>query len=543
MLLILIQVALAERIFTPVIRHVYEQIPHTFYSPNVNSTLLLQYNSYPGVYSMELGEIIDGNYFRIHPNVTLDPFTLPGCNQYERRLIYKHLANQSTQSPNAFLTNMYIDDNLVFVTRSDNSILTFEIVLDILDRSVNDLKLKSIQTTHGSSLEHHIACFNKTCAVFGQDSAFLYKDPDFQLIDLEKNIQGKGSFPIKIYFDEKLNALYLIYGTNLVEVYQFTETSLIRFTSFTAGQQIVSVRTNPESTMLYLLDNQAGLLFYKILSIGEYVDTGFMIALKNCQQFDFYQNTFFLVAETTDSIPYALEVLVNEDSYYFNKIYSKDMDIFDVWVGEHIAILIGSEVHRVIYHSVYNKFISESETPLFFQDIDLMNVEEFRKWESTQYTKNAIEQDPFSKTSFQYKQFFMVGISSQQLSIFSIKSISPWLQCKPISTNTTQYYLKMNATNCPTKIKENDHSAFKQCIIMHNFTLAGKEIYFYEQDQMTVIIGGCVLIGFVLLLIIAVVCVKKYLDNRIEFYILQEKQHVRLEELEPETIPSENVIV
>ena len=42
------------------------------------------------------------------------------------------------------------------------------------------------------------------------------------------------------------------------------------------------------------------------------------------------------------------------------------MDIFDVWVGEHIAILIGSEVHRVIYHSVYNKFISDSETPLFF---------------------------------------------------------------------------------------------------------------------------------------------------------------------------------
>lgn len=67
-----------------------------------------------------------------------------------------------------------------------------------------------------------------------------------------------------------------------------------------------------------------------------------------------------------DGIPYALEVLVNEDSYYFNKIYSKDMDIFDVWVGEHVAILIGSEVHRVIYHSVFNKFITESETPLFF---------------------------------------------------------------------------------------------------------------------------------------------------------------------------------
>ncbi|CAD8200511.1 unnamed protein product [Paramecium octaurelia] len=542
MLLILLQVVFADRLLTPAKRHVYEQIPHTFYSPNVDSTVLLQYNSYPGVYSMELGEIVDGDYIPIHPNVTLDPFTLPGCNQYERRLIYKHLVNQSTQSTNAFLTNMYIDDNLVFVTRSDNSILTFEIILDILDRTVNDLKLKSIQTTHGNSSEHHIACFNKTCAVFGQDSAFVFKDPDFKLIDLEKNGQAQR-FPTRIYFDEKLNALYLIYGTNLVEVYQFTESYLLKFTSFTAGSEIVSVRTNPESTMLYLLDKSAGLLFYKILSIGEYQNTGFMINLKNCQQFDFYEDTFFLVAETMDGIPYALEVLVNEDSYYFNKIYSKDMDIFDVWVGEHVAILIGSEVHRVIYHSVFNKFVTESETPLFFQDIDLMNVEEFRKWESTTYSKNAIEQDPFSKTSFQYRQFFMVGISSSQLSIFSIKSISPWLQCKPTSTNSTQYFLKMNATNCPTKIKENDHSAFKQCIIMHNFTLAGKEIYFYEKDQMTVIIGGCALIGFVLILIIAVVCVKKYFDNKIEQYRAMHHSHIRLDELEADTIPSENVIV
>lgn len=73
-----------------------------------------------------------------------------------------------------------------------------------------------------------------------------------------------------------------------------------------------------------------------------------------------------MIAETTDRIPYALEVLVDEDNYYFNKIYSKDMEIYDVWVGEHVAILIGEENHRVIYHSVYNKFKIDSEIPLFF---------------------------------------------------------------------------------------------------------------------------------------------------------------------------------
>lgn len=30
------------------------------------------------------------------------------------------------------------------------------------------------------------------------------------------------------------------------------------------------------------------------------------------------------------------------------------MDIYDVYVGEYYAILIGAEIHKVIYHSVYN---------------------------------------------------------------------------------------------------------------------------------------------------------------------------------------------
>ena len=64
---------------------------------------------------------------------------------------------------------MYIDDNFVFVTRSDNSILTYEIVLNVLDRTVDDLILKSVQTFNGNSSEHHISCFNKTCAIFGHD--------------------------------------------------------------------------------------------------------------------------------------------------------------------------------------------------------------------------------------------------------------------------------------------------------------------------------------------------------------------------------------
>jgi len=79
------------------------------------------------------------------------------------------------------------------------------------------------------------------------------------------------------------------------------------------------------------------------------------------------------------------------------------MEIYDVYVGEYYAILIGSEVHRVIYHSIYNKFINVTEIPLYFQDFDLVNVEEYKpNWEP-EYNVSAIDFEPFSRAAIQYK--------------------------------------------------------------------------------------------------------------------------------------------
>lgn len=47
-------------------------------------------------------------------------------------------------------------------------------------------------------------------------------------------------------------------------------------------------------------------------------------------------------------------MFLNGEDYYLNKIYSRDMEIFDVYVGEYYALFIGDEVHRIIYHSIYN---------------------------------------------------------------------------------------------------------------------------------------------------------------------------------------------
>ncbi|CAD8095119.1 unnamed protein product [Paramecium primaurelia] len=520
MLLILFSLVCAKRINGPVHKKLFEQISDTNYVHNIDSTLLLQYNSYPGVYSMELGEVLDGEYRPIKENVTLDPFTLPGCYQYQRRLIHKHLADQQIESDEQTFTDMYIDGDFVFVTRSDNALLKFEIILDLENRKIIGLEFKEKYENGGISQQHQLFCYNKVCIILGEEGQnFIYKDNKTSSINLTSIIGEFREFPKDVYFDEKSKIIYICYENSIVDVLQFTNDKTIeKVKTIIAGEKIVQIRTNPESTILYLLDQQVGLLSYQIVSLLEYKQTSFQIILKNCMAFDFYQNTFFIVAETQDGIPYALEVFSQEDTYYFNKIYSKDMDIYDVWVGEHFAILIGAEIHRVIYHSIYNKFIEQTEIPLFFQDINLVNVEEYRKWDNTSYNDQAIEQEPFQKIPLVYKQSFMVGISNNQISLFSIKSLLPWVQCKPTTTNNTQYSLKMNSTSCLSKQRENDHTAFKQCIILHNFTITGKEIYIYEEDQQKVIILGSILIGTIIILILFAVGVILYGNYKINQY-------------------------
>lgn len=119
------------------------------------------------------------------------------------------------------------------------------------------------------------------------------------------------------------------------------------------------MKTSVDGTRLYALDEKSGLYVYKIVGARLFTLLNFYIEVLNTQAFDFYENTFFIIANTQDNLPYALEIFVDfeAENYYINQVYSKDMDIYDVYVGKFYAILIGSDIHRVIYHSTYHKFL------------------------------------------------------------------------------------------------------------------------------------------------------------------------------------------
>jgi hypothetical protein len=53
------------------------------------------------------------------------------------------------------------------------------------------------------------------------------------------------------------------------------------------------------------------------------------------------------------------------------------MQLFDVDVHDHWALLIGRDVHRVVYHSVFKDFSNEFERISFFEDVDLVKAKLF----------------------------------------------------------------------------------------------------------------------------------------------------------------------
>ncbi|CAD8070580.1 unnamed protein product [Paramecium sonneborni] len=540
----LFTIAKFQRILEPQLTRINEHIQHTEYNTNIGQTLLLQYNSYPGVYEMQLNKVIDDESFEMMPNTTIDPFTLYDCYPYARRLVYQDLFLETftTNSTNAYFTALFIENNYVYATRSDNHFVVMEIDFDgDTIKNFKKVKINKIPSIKQESDAHQIVCNSNYCIIFTLNDALLVNLISDQFTQL--NLNNK-QYPQHIHYCQKLQTLYAAYGREGIDVYLFNNNEDLQFlTNLNIEGNFLEVLTNEESTQLYLLNGDSGLLIYEIFSINQYEDTGITVNLKNIVSFDFYQKTFIFVANTDSGDPYAIEVFLDNNDYYFNRIYSKDMDIFDVYMGEHYAILIGQEIHRVIYHSIYNKYLNKIDVPLFFEDFGLENVEEFKVKNKKLYNQNAFDFEPFQKATIYYKQAFMVGISDNNINIFSIKSIFPWLQCRQPTTDTTHYSLIMNSTQCSAKESENDYSPFSQCVIYHNFTVIGKEIFFFEEDETFVIALGSILGGLIIFLLVLLLMCRRVLYQKLKNYTIMNEVPLKVEDIPLEPMPGENALV
>lgn len=101
---------------------------------NIQRMLLHCILRYQGAYSMSLEKIDLLEAQPQIPNVTLDPFSLPGCYPYERRLIQKDLFTSTPDMlfhdlpRDGYFTDMYVRKGKIYLVRDDYNFLVVSLV-------------------------------------------------------------------------------------------------------------------------------------------------------------------------------------------------------------------------------------------------------------------------------------------------------------------------------------------------------------------------------------------------------------------------------
>lgn len=227
---------------------------------------------------------------------------------------------------------------------------------------------------------------------------------------------------------------------------------------------IVQVTVNEEGTMLYALDSESGLFVFDIIGPTSYQLKRLKVELKQALAFDFHESTFFFIAHTKNRQEYALEVFVDfeQQVYYFNRLYQEDMEIFDVKVQKHWAVLIGKDIHKVVYHSVYKSFVSSFEQSTYFEDVDLVQIEMVDN-KQMPYSQFSVKDENEFNFQLQSTQSYFLGLSNDDVKLFSLHNIHPRVQCFNPESSLFHYKLVMNSTDCTHKENRNDQSSFSQC--------------------------------------------------------------------------------
>ncbi|KAM3136484.1 hypothetical protein pb186bvf_011442 [Paramecium bursaria] len=231
-----------------------------------------------------------------------------------------------------------------------------------------------------------------------------------------------------VFLNEKI---YVAAGSEGVDVYSYEdsklkyESSLKSISNSKLHIYLNAYDIGGNQDYLFILDHQYGLL------ICDYNFTLlFTHSIQQAHNFDFYKNTFFIVAEAVTKQDFVIEVFVNftDQTSFNNMIYIDSVEYFDLRVYEKYALLIGNDVHQIVYHSVYRGFINPVlANDVFFNQYYLyeaiqwqdklitLSRGELRTWIVTEQKSNVI-----CSSSSELTQIYQVYLNISQENKFEL---------------------------------------------------------------------------------------------------------------------------
>ncbi|CAD8044812.1 unnamed protein product [Paramecium primaurelia] len=459
--------AKSNRYINPQTDVIYETVKDYNYMANLNQSILFQYANYYGTYSMQL---IQGSKNEIPLAQSIDGNFSQGCHPYSRKIAQTQLFNTTPHLPfespdtlQGIITSVYAANYFVFVLRSDFQLFIMKIDYDTKNYGILGFSQYQIinLTKEFDNIDERSQLLNSEllCSQYlkqgGQIFCFIiseygvlqfsYNQIEEKMISISKLFNLKNETINHIFFSDENDLLFITYPTAGVDIYQMNPNGNLDFLTNIIPSDSINLKQakmDETSNHLFILNEKLGIHIYNFNKQKlTFVENKMYIYIKGGDTFDFHKNTMFILAQTEDSLQYALEIFIDfqGQQYYFNQIHQFGQDVYDVYVGDLFVLFVGSDrLHQVIYHSVYKDFDAQHES-FFFSDIDIIQVDELNPpWKQQLYNGKAFEDGILSNVNLTYTETFLIGISENEVSLFRLRLIPPWVLCK-INLNFVKY--------------------------------------------------------------------------------------------------------
>ncbi|CAK63565.1 unnamed protein product (macronuclear) [Paramecium tetraurelia] len=475
----LLQNVLNTQIKRPQVSILNETLTPSNYNLESQKEIEILYGNILDMFSINLHKRISGKVNNVNFSLgefeKVDPSKIEDCKIIQRdveiRRKLKLWIDKTGITEGVYITDIAISEQYsqAFIVRNDFKLFqlnfnssAYGIYLRTFDYSFYDiLNLNEIELDDTPQLI--IDDQSNKAYIFTQSGGVSFQF-DFEAqkeiqINLEDQIQQRHKI-FCVHYNEKHRLVFVATGHQGVDVYKLSNGTIMLKPSinslFLNYAQIIDIKSDGGDN-LYILDREQGLIFCLIIDEYEY-EYQFLINIPDAKSFDFNNNTFFVVAKTSNKQDYALEILVNLQAkqYYINNHYFDDMIINEVSVLNYYAILIGQNDHKIVQHSIYSGFIESK----------VISHKSF-------YEPQLIKTKKFKQNNLDFSNLQSVAvIGRQEFQILNLIISVPSIKCQKSEKLQSQFLVDISSTRCThDQIETTTQGQLTLCKIQHSFTI------------------------------------------------------------------------
>ncbi|CAD8087372.1 unnamed protein product [Paramecium sonneborni] len=458
---------------------------------------------YPNAYDVNLyykQGISNSKNLSDYEKINNSQFYGNGCSYFQRKIkVEDQIQYQLPDDGKYIFTDFAIVGLSAFLLRNDNKIFKTDILINgkelkkihvlqqYLDFS-NDLKVIQFRKPRFLQIKEQLFIISENGALSFNTKQWINNTlPNITKYKFEtvKNIN-------QIHYDEFLNRIFIVAGTQGVIVYKFENEEIKKVYTINMDYNLIKVQTNENN--LFILDDKKGIHFVSLKEDNFIIDK-FFIPIEYPISFVQKNNQFLVITQNEDKVRFGIEILINfvNQEYFYNKFYLEDMQLKDVQESEEYQFLIGYDVHKLVRSNIYRGFVNDN----FYHGTDFM----IPLLEKIQEFKGIIFEDSYSIVHFS------LGITPHYLYGLSIRERYPEIQCSSQNQIEQSYMIVINSTQC----KNAEKNPFIVCQEQHLINLSINEIFLDLQSQLlveVVLISGFII--FIIFLLFSIIMCRRW---------------------------------